>query len=154
MGKETLKALITHLKANQFIKESIRKDVMTYQISLSEFMVIELLYHQGKQPIQMLAKKVLLTSGSMTYVINQLEKDEYILKIPCEKDQRITYVDLTEKGYQLMDQIFPQHEKKIENMFSVLTEEELLLWIEFHKRIGYMLEKKVKDKVDENIQHK
>jgi MarR family transcriptional regulator, 2-MHQ and catechol-resistance regulon repressor len=151
MAKETLKALITHLKANQFIKESIRKDVMNYQISLSEFMVIELLYHQGKQPIQMLAKKVLLTSGSMTYVINQLEKDEYILKIPCEKDQRITYVDLTAKGYQLMEQIFPQHEKKIEDIFSVLTEDELLLWIELHKRIGYKLEKKAKDTVDENI---
>ncbi len=145
MAKTTLKALITHLKANQYIKEIIRKDVMGNQLSLSEFMVLELLLHQGRQPIQMIAKKVLLTSGSMTYVINQLEKDGHLKKTPCDQDQRITYAELTTNGYQLIKHIFPNHEKKIDEIFSVLTEEELALWIELHKKVGMDVEKKGDD---------
>lgn len=145
MKPDTLKALITHLKANQYIKEHIRKDMLHHDLSLSEFMVLELLYHQKEQPIQMIAKKVLLTSGSMTYVINQMEHKQLILKRRCDKDQRITYIDLTPSGRQLIERIFPQHEQMIQSMFSILTEEELKQWIDLHKKIGYDLEAKSKE---------
>ena len=34
-------------------------------------------------------------------MINTLEKYEYVQKIPCETDSRVTYVELTEKGRKL-----------------------------------------------------
>lgn len=142
MSKQSLKALVVHLKANQFIKDAIRKDMLKHGLSMSEFMVLEVLYHKGPQTIQFIAKKVLLTSGTMTYVINQLEKKNKIIRSKSNKDLRISKISLSEKGKQLMDEVFGQHEKMIEDMFSPLSAKQLEQWIELNKLIGIGLEKK------------
>lgn len=142
MSKQSLKALVVHLKANQFIKDAIRKDMLKHGLSMSEFMVLEVLYHKGPQTIQFIAKKVLLTSGTMTYVINQLEKKNKIIRSKSNEDLRISKISLSAKGKQLMDEVFKQHEKMIEEMFSPLSEKQLEQWIEFNKLIGIGLEKK------------
>lgn len=143
MSQETLKALVVHLKAHQFIKETIKKDMLKYGLSMSEFMVLELLYHKGSQTIQSVAKKVLLTSGSMTYVINQLEKKQMIQRKRDPQDGRITYVSLNEQAKSFMKSAFKEHEKMIEKMFSSLDEQQLQMWIASNKKIGKILEKEL-----------
>src|SRR5690554_1517029 len=108
MSQETLKALVVHLKAHQFIKETIKKDMLKHGLSMSEFMVLELLFHKGNQTIQSVAKKVLLTSGSMTYVINQLEKKQLIQRKKDLQDGRITYVSLSEQAKSFMKSAFKE----------------------------------------------
>src|SRR5690554_530731 len=142
MSKDSLKALVVHLKANQTIKEAIQKDMIKHKLSMSEFMVLELLYHKGPQTIQTIAKKVLLTSGSMTYVINQLEKKNYVNRERSEVDLRVFNVRLSSTGKELMDSVFIEHEQMIENMFSPLSKQQIEQWIELNKIIGINLEKK------------
>ena len=43
--------------------------------------MLELLFHKGDQPLQQIGGKILLASGSMTYVIDKLEKKEYIKRV-------------------------------------------------------------------------
>ncbi len=45
----------------------------------TDFSVLELLFHRGRQPIQLIGKKVLITSSSITYVIDKLEKKKITL---------------------------------------------------------------------------
>jgi len=142
MSKDSLKALVVHLKANQTIKEAIQKDMIKHKLSMSEFMVLELLYHKGPQTIQTIAKKVLLTSGSMTYVINQLEKKNYVSRERSEVDLRVFNVRLSSTGKELMDSVFIEHEQMIENMFSPLSKQQIEQWVELNKIIGINLEKK------------
>lgn len=143
MSKQSLKALVVHLKANQFIKDAIRKDMIKHTLSMSEFMVLEILYHKGPQTIQFIAKKVLLTSGSMTYVINQLEKKNKIIRTKSKEDLRISTIILSQEGRKLMEKVFEQHEQMIEDMFSPLSTKQLEQWIELNKLIGIHLEKKI-----------
>ena len=52
----------------------------------TEFAVLELLYHKGNQPLQQIGDKILLASGSITYVVDKLEKKNF----SSEKPRRLT----------------------------------------------------------------
>mgnify|MGYP002759608054 FL=1 len=57
--------------------------------------------------------------------MQKLEEKGLLQRRQCEKDRRVSYAALTDKGQALMAQIFPQHAKAIEAAFSELTTEEL-----------------------------
>lgn len=136
----SLNALRIILRASQSIESALKKDMNRYGLNSTEFTVMELLYNKGKQPIQMLGKKILLASSSITYVVDKLETKKYIERIPDAKDRRVTYVDLTEAGREKMEEIFPNHAALIKNMFEVLDEKEIQQLNESLKKIGFHAE--------------
>lgn len=113
-----------------------KRDIKSHGLNLSEFETLELLFHKGAQTIQDIGKKVLLTSGSMTYVVDQLVRKELVVRKVSEEDRRVTFVELDEKGTSLMRDIFPQHERCITELFSALTTEEIIDLTETLKRIS------------------
>lgn len=136
MSKKSLKLLVVMLRAAQTVEDLVKKDMRTYGINPTEFAVLELLYNRGQQPIQKIGKKILLASSSITYVIDQLEKKGFVERVDCPHDRRIKLVSITDKGKEFMDETFPKHEKRIKEMFSNMTEEEIDTAIEIFKKIG------------------
>lgn len=116
----TLKAITVLLRASQSIQDVVKHEVAEYGLNPTEFSVLELLYHKGDQPIQMIGKKVLLTSGSMTYIVDRLEAKGYLIRKACPSDRRVTYAALTEEGQTLMSCIFPTHERRMDELFDGL----------------------------------
>ncbi|OIJ22081.1 MarR family transcriptional regulator [Anaerobacillus alkalidiazotrophicus] len=133
----SLKLFIVLSRATRAINDLIEDDIKTYGLNPTEFAVLELLYHKGDQQIQQIGKKVLLSSGSITYVVDKLEKKNLILRKACPKDRRVTYAVITEAGTKLMDEIFPQHKGAIKKIFSGLDEEEKLEVIQLLKKLGF-----------------
>jgi len=105
-------------------------------VNPTEFAVLELLYHKGDQPLQHIGDKILLASGSITYVVDKLEKKELLKRIACPSDRRVTYAQITDKGKEFLEGIFPEHQERIENLLDDLTVEEKTTVIELLKRIG------------------
>ena len=123
---KSLQALIAILRTSDALENMVRKDVSCYNLNLTEFSVLELLYHKGSQTIQTIKNKILIASSSTTYVIDQLVKKGYVKRELCQADKRVTYAEITEEGKKLMGDIFPKHASRIENNFENLTEEELV----------------------------
>src|SRR6476620_5036098 len=140
MGNEkndqSLKLFIVLSRAYRAVNEHVNKQIQTYDLNPTEFAVLELLFHKGDQPLQQIGGKILLASGSMTYVIDKLEKKEYIRRVPCPDDRRVTFAQITEGGMKLMQQVFPAHRNEIDRIMSVLSDDEKEIAIEFLKRIG------------------
>lgn len=136
LAKE-LKAVTVILRAAQSIQEVIRKDAASHGLNTTEFSVLELLYHNGEQPTQMIGKKVLISSGSITYVVDKLVNKEYVSRRACANDRRVTYAALTTSGTDLMDEIFPKHAELTTKAFDQLEANEIDETIELLKRIGY-----------------
>jgi MarR family transcriptional regulator, 2-MHQ and catechol-resistance regulon repressor len=132
-----LKAFTVLNRATSATQDVVRKDIQQYDLNITEFAVLELLYHKGEQPIQIIGKKVLIASSSITYVIDKLENKGFVERKACPTDRRVTFALLTEKGKSIMANIFPQHEQKIAELFDVLTEHELQALIEYLKRVGH-----------------
>lgn len=136
MNDKSLKLLVVMLRASQTVSEQVKKDMLEYGVNPTEFAVLELLYSRGNQPIQKIGDKILLASSSLTYVVDKLEKKELVERVDCPEDRRIRYASITDKGRDFMDQIFPKHKKKIEEIFGHLTEEEVNQAIDLFKKIG------------------
>ncbi|MBC5636776.1 MarR family transcriptional regulator [Ornithinibacillus sp. BX22] len=132
----SLKLFVVLSRAIQAIEKQITQNVKGYGLNLTEFAVLELLYHKGEQPIQKIGQKVLLASSSITYVVDKLEEKNYLTRKACPTDRRVTFAVISESGKELMDEIFPHHAKAIRDIMGGLTVEEKKIVIDLVKRLG------------------
>ena len=123
MSDINLKLVIAMARTYNDMFFEIEKNVQEFGLNISEFGVLEMLYHKGDQPVQKVAEKILVTSGTITYVINKLEKKGFVIRRKCNKDKRVYYVSLTEKGKDYISHIFPKHKDFLDNLFNDLDEE-------------------------------
>ncbi len=137
MSKQSLKALTVMLRATQSVEDVLRKDMQKRNMNMTEFAVLELLFHKGEQPIQKIGDKILITSGSITYVVDKLEKKGFVQRNACPTDRRVTFAQITKSGEEFMEQIFPQHEAKVAQLFEGITEEEVVTVIDLMKKVGF-----------------
>ena len=138
---QSLKLFIVLSRAYRAVNEHVNKRIQRYGLNPTEFAVLELLFHKGDQPLQQIGGKILLASGSMTYVIDKLEKKEYIKRVACADDRRVTLAQITEKGKKLIEQVFPAHKNEIDRLMSVLSEDEKEMAIEILKKVGLSVKK-------------
>lgn len=134
--RRSLKLFIVLSRAHKAISEQANQFFQANGVNPTEFAVLELLYHKGKQPLQKIGGKILLASGSITYVIDKLEKRGFITRINCPTDRRVTHAEITEEGKEFMARIFPEHEKNLHELTSSLSAEEKDEAIELMKKLG------------------
>ena len=130
------KAVIGILRASNLLVDDLKKTLKNYPINTTEFSVMEFLYSKGEKSIQEIRDRILLASGSATYVIDNLEKKGYVNRIVNQNDRRVAYIKLTEAGKDLINDIFPTHKKNTKKIFSDLTNEELVTLKKILKKIN------------------
>lgn len=135
--EQSLKLYVVLSKSYRAMNDKINKKIQNYGLNPTEFAVLELLYHKGRQPLQQIGGKILLASGSITYVVDKLEKKNLLERVACPNDRRVIYASITNDGIALMDDIFPKHAEFIDNCFSVFSQEEKLQMTELLKKMGY-----------------
>ncbi|QDQ01501.1 MarR family transcriptional regulator [Lysinibacillus fusiformis] len=134
--KQSLKLYIVLSRAHKAINETTNHFFQANGLNPTEFAVLELLYHKGRQPLQQIGNKILLASGSITYVIDKLEKRGYLLRVSCPADRRVTYAEITAEGEAFMGELFPEHEQHLHKLMSALSEEEKEQAIALLKKLG------------------
>lgn len=129
MSQEDLKIVIALARTYNQLFGQIEQHLRRFKLTTSEFGVLEFLYHKGEQPTQVIAEKILVTSGTVTYIIDKLSRKALVTRRGCEEDKRITYVSLTEAGWQLIDSVFKEHENFLDDLlgsFETAKKEELI----------------------------
>lgn len=129
------KAVIGIMRASNLLIDDLKKTLKNYPINVTEFSVMEFLYSKGEKSIQEIRDRILLASGSATYVVDNLERKEYVRRIVNQNDRRVTYIKLTEAGKDLINDIFPMHKKNTKKIFNDLTNGELITLKEILKKI-------------------
>lgn len=123
-------------KAARTVFLNIKNDIESYGISVENFMILELLYSKGPHTIQRISEILSIPSGSITYVVDKLEKKGYVRREPSKTDRRASNVVLTDTGTKLFNEIFPLHVDTIGANLSFVSDEEKEQLIELLKRIG------------------
>lgn len=132
----SLKLFVVLSKAYKIMMDRAVKDMKKNGLSESEFIVLELLYHKGKFPLQRIGERLLVTSGGITYTIDKLERRGFLKRVACPDDRRVTYAEITDEGATLLKEIFPSHAQVIDTMMQGLTAEEKQIAITLIKKIG------------------
>src|SRR5215213_5552906 len=116
--------------------DRIRGSIEEHDLSLTQFGVLEVLFSKGPLLVGEVASRVLLTSGSITYVVDKLVEGGWVVRRPCTEDRRALYVELTNKGRELIARIFPQHAVAVRQAMDGLTPEEQRIASALLKRLG------------------
>ncbi|MBD7910599.1 MULTISPECIES: MarR family transcriptional regulator [Clostridium] len=124
LGNLNLKTLIALSRTTQKVNKKQDKIIKGGGLTVSQFAVLEVLYHKGDLRISEIIEKILSTSGNMTVVIDNLVKEDLVRRCVDPKDRRVNLISITEKGRNLMSEIFPKHLENINEIFSTLTIEE------------------------------
>jgi MarR family transcriptional regulator, 2-MHQ and catechol-resistance regulon repressor len=136
----TNQAYLELMQTSKAIQDYIKAEMMANKLNITEFSVLEVLYFKGKQTIQQIGKSILISSGSMTYVIDKLEQKGLLNRIDCPNDRRVIHVVLTEDGMKFMEKIMPNHRDLIDNMFGDLTDQESQTMVKLLKKVSKRVE--------------
>jgi MarR family 2-MHQ and catechol resistance regulon transcriptional repressor len=123
-------------RAAHAIEQNAFASVLGLGLGLSEFAVLEVLLHKGPLPVNVIGKKVLLTSGSITVAIDRLESKNLVRRTADPQDRRARIVHLTEAGKRLIKDGFQRHEIDMEETLSVLSAGERKELVRLLKKAG------------------
>ena len=122
---DEFQAVIGIMRASNLLIDDLKKTLKNYPINVTEFSVMEFLFSKGEKSIQEIRDRILLASGSATYVVDNLEKKGYVKRNSSQKDKRVTFIRLTAVGKNLMNDIFPIHKINTKKIFDDLSNKEL-----------------------------
>jgi MarR family transcriptional regulator, 2-MHQ and catechol-resistance regulon repressor len=132
----SLKLWVVLARAYRALAHQSRRDIEQHGLVASEFAALEVLYHKGDLPVGDVSERVLLTSGSMTHIVDKLERRGLVARRRCPEDQRVTYLTITPSGRALMASIFPTHAEAIRRAAAGLGPDEKRALISLLKRLG------------------
>ena len=130
-----VKAMVVFRKSMRTIDAQVAPSYKNNGLTQTQFAVLDVLYAKGEMTISRLIASILATSGNMTVVIKNMERNGWIYRSPNPDDRRASVVGLTEVGKQLIQKALPDHIAMVESAFSVMTEEEQLVLIDLLKKL-------------------
>ena len=95
-----------------------------YDLTLSQFGVLEALYHVGDLTVGEVKEKILSTDGTIPVVVKNLEKRGLLFRKQDPRDRRKSILSLTEQGRKVISEAYPANERMIQEQMSVWTKEE------------------------------
>lgn len=123
---ESLDSFIKLMRAAESVAAKVHQHLPVHNLTISQFGVLEALYHLGPMCQRQLAQKILKSSGNMTMVIDNLEKRNLVVRIRDVQDRRYFTIQLTPEGERLIAEIFPDQAQKIAEAFAILDHNEKL----------------------------
>jgi len=132
---KSLNAFINLLRATNSLEARLSKNLDKFNLTTSQFGVLEALYHLGPMSQKEIGKKILKSGGNITKVVDNLEKKNLLTREKNLQDRRFYNIKLTQNGKSLIEKIFPDHVKEIFKEFEILTDSEL---VELRKITRYL----------------
>ncbi|EYB68270.1 MarR family transcriptional regulator [Deinococcus phoenicis] len=123
--RAALDAYIKLWRAAHAVEVTANRHLTDHGLTISQFGVLEALYHLGPLSQRQLADKILRSSGNLTMVIDNLERDGLVRRERNPQDRRMMNVFLTAAGEALVTRVLPDHVRGIQDVFAVLAPEEL-----------------------------
>lgn len=140
-----LNAYIKLMRAANSITGRLAKGLKPTSLTMTQFSILETLYHLGPMNQRTLGAKVLKSSGNITLVVDNLEKSGLVRRVRSRSDRRFITVSLTKKGKETISEIFPDYLFLIVNEMEVIDDNELKTLENLCKILG--LHKRENDKL-------
>lgn len=116
-----LKLFVILARAFSAINEHATADAREDGLSLGEFAVLELLYHRGQTLLGDIQRRILVSSGGITFLVDRLVDKGLVERRECEGDRRARYAALTREGQRLMKRSFPRHAARLARAVAGLS---------------------------------
>lgn len=131
-----LKLWVVLTRAQASVAQASERDIMRHGLRPAEFAILDVLYHKGPLLLGELQRRVLVSSGGITYLVDGLAERGLVERQDCPTDRRARYAALTPQGERLMARIFPEHAQVIAEAVAGLTSTEQVHAAGLLKKLG------------------
>lgn len=132
----SLKLWVVLARAYAAVSSKVDADIAHNDLTTTEFGILEVLHHKGPLLLGEIQRKVLVTSGGITYLVDRLVEKGLVKREECPNDRRARYAVLTPAGDALIRRIFPDHAERIARVLSGLTIREQAEATKLLRRLG------------------
>ena len=105
-----------------------REKIAPYGITTSQFFLLNALYEEDGVLISALAHKVALDKGTLTGVLDRLERDDFIERRADPSDRRAIRIYLKQKAEEMKENLIELYHENNNAFLSLLTEDEKLVF--------------------------
>jgi DNA-binding MarR family transcriptional regulator len=126
MAERTRESVRTHLRIatcyNLMMREARQRIAVRWNLTLPQFEVLAELWRAkaGGFTFVELSRLLLVTSGNLTGIVDRLEEQGLVERVPDAQDRRVVRVSLTGKGRRATGQMLPAHAADIEEVLSFM----------------------------------
>jgi MarR family 2-MHQ and catechol resistance regulon transcriptional repressor len=124
------------MRAAESVTNRVHRVLTTPRLTISQFGVLEALYHKGPLCQKDIAVKILKSTGNITLVIDNLDKLGLVRRVRDNNDRRYVTIHLTEAGMALITRVFSDVEAAIVSEMATLAENEQELLGDLCKKLG------------------
>ena len=138
LSKRRLKLWVRLLGVTRGAERDLRDHLRVHHgTTLPRFDVMAALWRR-REGVTMteLSRMLLVSNGNVTAVVDRLEGDGLVLRTPLATDRRTVKVALTDAGARAFEALAEDHEREVNGLFGVLTDEEIDMMIPILKKLG------------------
>ena len=118
-----LRLFIEMSRLMQVLEREIFRDFHRFDLSPSQFAVLEALYHKGDLTVGEVHRAILMTAGNLTVVIRNLEK-RGLIEVHPGQDRRHKILSITLAGRDVLEQVFPLHLRRLDRFLNTFPDDQ------------------------------
>ena len=112
------------------------RHIHSFGLTEPQFGVLECLGHLGPLTLGELSRKMLVSGGNITCVVDHLERDGFVERVRAKNDRRKVVAKLTPKGNRLFLATFRKHAMFVGSVASVLDAKEQATLARLLRKLG------------------
>ncbi len=127
LSRRRLRTWIRLLRLTRGTENRLREFLrVNFATTLPRFDVAAALYrHAGPMKMSDLSQRLLVSNGNATAVVDRLERDALVQRLPSGDDRRVVLVELTDKGRAWFETLAAAHEQEVNAIFAGLDHDDL-----------------------------
>lgn len=105
----------------------IEKEINTllgqYDLSAVKMNALLMIKHVGKDKglsQNEICKRMIVTPGNITRLLDRLQKEGWVERLPSKSDRRVNLIRITPKASTLLDKVWPSYRKKINEICHLI----------------------------------
>jgi MarR family 2-MHQ and catechol resistance regulon transcriptional repressor len=120
----SLRLWVALARAYNAVAARAEEDIARHDLTVGEFAVVEVLFHKGPMLLGEVQRRVLVSSGGITYLVDRLQRRGLVERRAHPDDRRARIAALTPEGAALVRRIFPEHAARIKEAMRGLGKQE------------------------------
>lgn len=140
-------SVVTNLyRAAQLLRVEMEREVLSpYKLSWTGFSLLYNLWIWGAMETRKLAKSMGVTVATVSSISNTLERKELCSREVDSRDRRLVLLHLTDKGKEVIEELYPKFNQGEKDFASVLNSDEQKFLTQLLRRLCKRMEIKEGD---------
>jgi len=127
--------------ANRLLAEIDRRRRTVVDLSASASEILAIVEGSGEPlPPHVIADRLLITSGTMTSLLDTLQRRGLITRVPHPSDRRKLLIDITDEARSILDRMLPRIHGVERDAFAVLSDDECEILVMLLERVQTQLQ--------------